>query len=169
MEYKDIVDLLDDKHKTGDQNLNEETLDEASWSPYANRLRELEIDLLDLNGAINQLYDLLKVRMKLNNVILSVKNINDKFKQLENETNLDVVIDVLGDIENDAKRFDALTRFGMDDYRQLIKILPSYYKTLDDTYSLIRNMMTKIPTIRKMQKGKRFFSTAADAIRSLFK
>ena len=169
MEYKDIVDLLDDKHKTGDQDLNEETLEESSWSPYANRLRELEIDLLDLNGAINQLYDLLKVRMKLNNVIISVKNINEKFKQLENETNLDVVIDVLAEIETDARKFDALTRFGMDDYRQLIKILPSYYKTLDDTYAIVRNLMNKIPGIRKMQKGKRFFSNAADAIRGLFR
>ena len=173
MEYKDIVDLLENTDITNrdllNENIDEELLTEAAWSQYSNKLKELEIDLNDVNSAINQLYDLLKVRMKLNTVILEVRNINEQFKLLERENDLDNVIEILGSIESHAKRFEALTKFGMDDYRQIIKILPSYLHTLDQTYALIKNIAVKIPAIRKMQKGKRFFKNAADAVTRLFK
>ena len=166
MEYRDIVDLLENKDI---QPLEEEQLHEASWSKDANRLRELEVELSDVNHAVNQLYDLLKVRMKIHEAIRAVKNINDKFTSIENEQDLGVVIDVLAEIENDARRFNVLTKFGIDDFRQLVKILPTYQNTLGNTFDIIQKLARNIPGMRRMQKGKKFFADTTTVIKNLFK
>lgn len=166
MEYKDIVDLLENKDV---QTLDEDMLEEAAWTKDAEQLKKLENEMVDINHAVNQLYDLMKVRMKIHEAIRAVREINDAFADIENETDLETIITTLGKIENNAKRFNALTRFGIDDFKQLVRILPTYQNTLGNTLAIIQKLSTNIPSIRRTQKGKKFFVDIATTIKNLFR